>query len=42
MFVRRIFQVVVCVRALHDHLGVSLVPDQEEVGVGGGGGMIMG
>ena len=37
MFLRRIFQVVVCVRVLHDHLGVSRVPDQEEVGEGGEG-----
>ena len=40
MFVRRIFQVVVCVRVLRDHLSVFPVPDQEEVGEGGG--VIMG
>ena len=41
MFVRRIFhfQVVVCVRVLHDHLGVSqCLTVAEKVGGGGGGG----
>ena len=40
MFVRRIFhfQVVVCVRVLHDHLGVSqCLTVAEKVGGGGGG-----